>query len=260
MHYEVNLLGQPLRDEHVRGKAVVVIDVLRACSTIVTALANGARSVVPIADVGEAGRLASNLDQASYVLGGERDALPIPDFALGNSPSEYTPEVVKGRMVILHTTNGAPIFPAVAAAETVVAGSLLNVSAVVRFLRDSEQDAVLICAGWKGRVSLEDTLCAGLIFHRLYGGVCPDDASDAARVAFSLYDAEQYDLHAALARSQHGRRLTALGHADDIAYCAQTDTFADLLPRYDGSGLTLAKPGGSQRLPVGDLHAENRAA
>lgn len=240
MAYEVFLLGQPLRDEHVRGKAVVVIDVLRACSTIVTALANGARSVIPIADVGDAGRLVAHLDPAAYVLGGERDALPIPDFPLGNSPSEYTPEVVKGRTVILHTTNGAPIFPAAASAESVVAGSLLNVQAVVRFLQEAGRDAVLVCAGWKGRVSLEDTLCAGLILHRIFDGHLPDEVSDAARVACSLYDTERSNLQGALVRSQHGRRLAGLGHAEDLAACARIDAYPDLLPRYDGSGLTLA--------------------
>jgi 2-phosphosulfolactate phosphatase len=240
--FEVFLLGQPIRDDHVRGKAVVVIDVLRACSTIVTALANGARTVIPIADVGEAGRLASNLDASAYVLGGERDALPIPDFPLGNSPREFTPEVVGGRTVILHSTNGAPVFPAAASAEAVVAGCLLNVSAVEHFLREAGQEAVLVCAGWKGRVSLEDTLCAGLLFHRLCNGHCPDDASDAARLAFSLYETERHDLEGALARSQHGRRLAELGHSDDVRDCARLDHYGDLLPRYDGSGLRLAAP------------------
>ncbi len=239
MPYDVFVLGQGLRDEHVRGKVVVVIDVLRACSTITTALANGARSVLPIADVGEAGRLVTHMDPATYVLGGERDALPIPDFPLGNSPREFTPEVVQGRTVILHTTNGAPLFPAAASAELVVAGCLLNVAAVTQLLQDAGRDAVLICAGWKGRVSLEDTLCAGLLLHRVCGGALPDDASDAARVATALYDAEKGDLEGALRRSEHGRRLIALGHDADVSYCAQIDLYAGLLPQYDGTGLKL---------------------
>src|SRR5690554_8168138 len=103
MKVEVFLSSWNLDEEDVRGRTVIVIDVLRACSTIVTALNNGARSVVPVLDMAEAGKIASNLDQQSYLLGGERDGQKIEGYHFGNSPLEYTPSAVRDRTVILNT-------------------------------------------------------------------------------------------------------------------------------------------------------------
>ena len=187
MKVEVFLTSANVSEEDVKDRTVIVIDVLRACSTIATALVNGARSIVPVADMAQASKIASNLDQASYLLGGERDGDRIEGYHLGNSPLEYTPEVVKGRTIILNTTNGTVAIAQARAARHLLIGSFLNVGRVVDFAREADLDVTIICAGWRNRVSLEDTLCAGQMVYRLWDGVEPGLVSDTAHIAFTQY-------------------------------------------------------------------------
>ncbi len=238
MTSQVFLTPGALRPDDVRGRTVVVIDVLRASTTILAALEHRARAVIPVTAPGEAGRLASTMDPDAVRLGGERDALPIPEYHFGNSPLEMTEEAIGGRTLVLSTTNGSALFAATSGATTVVAGCLRNATAAADAARAANADTVLLCAGWRGRACLEDTLCAGFLLDRLWNGVCPDDADDAARLAFTVYRAERHDLARALGLSLHGRRLTELGHADDIAYCAAVDA-SPFVPRFDGTRLTL---------------------
>ncbi len=236
MAYEVFLTPGALRPDDVRGKTVVVIDVLRASTTIVTALENLARAVIPVTAPGEAGRLASTMDPDAVRLGGERDAQPIPEYHFGNSPLEFTPESIGGRTLVLSTTNGSALFAAAAGGETVVAGCFRNAGAIVHLLRAGTADVLFLCAGSRGRACLEDTLCAGLLLDRLWDGACPDTADDAARLAFTAYQAERGDIARALAGSTHGRRLTALGYGADVAFCAEVDA-SPVVPRFDGTRL-----------------------
>lgn len=224
MNAEVFLTPGTLRREDVRGRTVVVIDVLRACTTIVVALGNGARGVIPVADMAEAGKIASNLDPAAYLLGGERDAVPIDGYHLGNSPASYDAATVRGRTIILNTTNGTGAFVAASGAARVLAGAFVNAQAVVEALCAGDADVTFVCAGWKGRASLEDTLCAGLMLHRLFSGRLPADATDSVRIAMRQYQAESTALDAAVRESTHARRLVALGFDADVALAAQVDT------------------------------------
>src|SRR5690554_1115604 len=121
---------QTFQEEELRGKTVVVVDVLRATSTIVTALANGAKSVIPVADMGEASRISQSIDSDNYLLCGEKNGVQIEGYDLGNSPLEFTPEVVGGKSLILNTTNGTrAIKKSVGAAEVYIA-SFLNLASV----------------------------------------------------------------------------------------------------------------------------------
>lgn len=226
MTAEVFLTPGSLRSEDVRGRSVVVIDVLRACTTIVSALDSGARGVIPVADFAQAGKIASNLDPASYLLGGERDAVPIEGYHLGNSPASYDAPTVAGRTIILYTTNGTGAFVAAADAALLIAGGFVNAAATVSALREAGHDVTLVCAGWKGRASLEDTLCAGLLLHRLFDGVLPSDATDAVRIAWRQYEAEKNSLETAVRQSTHGRRLAGLGLEADVALSTRCDTHA----------------------------------
>lgn len=241
MNIEVFLTGGYVEEEDVKGRTVVVIDVLRACSTIVTALNNGARSVVAVPDMAQAGKIASNLDQRSYLLGGERDGQQIEGYHLGNSPLEYTESQVKDRTVILNTTNGTVALDRARAAEHLVVGSFLNANRVVEFVREMNLDTVIICAGWRNRVSLEDTLCAGLLLYELWGGFEPDTASDTAHIAFTQYATDRDNLDQALHRSNHARWLTNEGHGDDVEYSFQLDA-VPVLPYFDESRLVLESP------------------
>ena len=225
-------------DDDVRDRTVVVIDVLRACSTIATALHHGARAVMPVPDMAEASKIAANLDPDVYRLGGERNAEKIEGYHLGNSPLEYTQEVVEDRDVILNTTNGTKALSRAKSARHLVAGCFLNAGRIVDFIRDADTDVAIICAGRQNRLSLEDTLCAGLMLSRLWGGIEPDAATDAAHTAFSLYQTDSDDVRTALRRANHAHNLTERGYDDDVDYCFEVDTLP-VLPYYKDNRLVL---------------------
>lgn len=217
------------QEEEMRDKTIVVIDVLRACSTIVTALHSGAKEVIAVEDMAAAGKIAQNLDQSRYLLCGERDGEKIDGYHLGNSPVEYTPETVKGKTLILNSTNGTPTLNKTSMAKKLIVGSFLNLSAVVNALREADNEIILVCAGWKNRLSLEDTLCAGMIINKLNGGVLPEDARDGARVAYVLSERYKDQVEQVLQSTNHADRLRHLGYEKDISYCAQID-ITDTLP------------------------------
>lgn len=227
MSLSVALSPSGLDPDTIDGRAVLVVDVLRASTTIVAALANGARAVIPVADKGEAGRLAASLDRDVSVLAGERDGVTLPGFALGNSPLAYTPEAVGGRTVVLTTTNGTAALVRARGAARLAVGALVNAAAAEAFLRRALADGLpttVLCAGWRGHVALEDALCAGLLVDRVGGA-----EDDGARIAHGLYRGARGDLARALFEADHTRRLVALGAGDDVAACARLDV-TDTLP------------------------------
>lgn len=238
MNAEVFLTSSTVTEDDVKGRTVIVIDVLRASSTIATALNNWARAIVPVADTGAATKIASNLDQSSYLLGGERGGNKIQGYHLGNSPLEYTQKVIEGRTVIFTTTNGTVAISKARGAEHLVVGSFLNAERVVEFARQAGLDVTIICAGWRNRVSLEDTLCAGLLLHRLWNGREPSSASDSAHIAFTQYVHDKDNLDAALRRCNRAQWLMANGYADDVDYCLQIDVLP-VLPYYKENRLVL---------------------
>jgi len=234
MQVEVFLTSAVLTDEDVKGRTVVVIDVLRASSTIITALANGVRAIVPVPDMAEAGKIASNLDPRSYLLGGERGGERIDGYHLGNSPLEYDRATVEDRTIIFNTTNGTVAISRARPAEHLIIGSFLNADRVVQFVRDAGRDLTIVCAGWRNRVSLEDTLCAGLILSRLWEGQEPGLRSDTAHIAFTQYQHDKDNMMSSLRRCNHAQWLSSRGHHDDVEYCLQLDRLP-VLPYFDDS-------------------------
>jgi 2-phosphosulfolactate phosphatase len=212
-----------------RNKTVVVIDVLRATSTMVTALMNGAKGVIPVEDMGEASRISHNVDSKNFLLCGERDGEKIEGYDLGNSPLEYTPEVIKGKTLIFNTTNGTRAVKKSIGSPMIYIASFLNAGRVIDALRGESRDILLICAGWKGRLALEDTLLAGYIIHQLGNGTLSDEVKDGAKVAFGLYEKYGTDIASVIHRSNHAERLRKLVGSDDLDYCSQVD-ICDLLP------------------------------
>ncbi len=215
--------AQSFLDEEVRNKTVVVIDVLRACSSMVTALNNGARGIIPVEDMAAASKIAANLDAKNVLLCGEKDGKKIDGYHLGNSPTEYSREVVEGRTLIMNTTNGTKAVSRAALAKRILIGSFLNAGSVVDQLRSADGDIIIICAGWKSRLSLEDMLCAGLIIDRLNDGQLPADASDGAKLAHVLYKEYENDIELAVSQSNHAVRLKSLAEPSDISYCCRVD-------------------------------------
>lgn len=231
MDAEVFLTYSNVSEDDVQDRTVVVIDVLRACSTIVTALDRGARAVMPVLDMAQAGKIAGNLDPEVYRLGGEQGGEKIEGYDLGNSPHEYTRETVEGRDIILNTTNGTRALERAKEAEHLVAACFLNAARVVDFLQRAAEAVTIVCAGRQNRLALEDTLCAGLLLDRIWNGTEPDLVTDSAHTAFTLYDTDRADLQNALHSTNHAERLATQGHAEDLDYCFQLDALP-VLPYY----------------------------
>jgi len=216
------------------GKAVVVIDVLRATTTIVHALAAGASEVAPCEEIEDAKKLAATLG-AQAVLSGEREGLPIPGFDLGNSPAEYTRERVGGKTLVFTTTNGTRAMHRCRHAARVLLGAFVNFSAICRELADDEQIA-LICAGTDGHVTREDTLLAGAMVDDL-ARTRKRELNDQAEIAADAWQTAvrlltDRPLGIMLRDSRGGRNLIETGQENDIDLAAQIDKF-DIVPRLD---------------------------
>jgi len=217
------------------GTAVVVVDVFRASTTIAAALAAGARFVLPVADVEQAVKLAEPYAENEVLLGGERECQRIEGFHLGNSPREYTREVVAGKVVILTTTNGTQALAAAKESGTVLVGSFVNFSAVADAVAGHEAVTVL-CAGNNGRHSLEDFACAGGLVSRLAKRAAQLD--DAALAARATYKSLRADLTRALASTEHARRLADLGFRADLDFALKVDSLP-VVPRLTEGRIAL---------------------
>ena len=221
------------KDADFGGRGVIVIDVLRATTTIVTALANGAKAVVPAATSEEAVRLTANLEKNGYLLAGERKALKIEGFQLGNSPREMTPAAVGGKTIYLATTNGTPALVAAHGAELVLIGAAANFKAVVERARKHFQDRgelAIICAGRERQFALEDAYTAGRMVKALKRGVKQVALNDAAEVAVALTGL--YKTWAdAFEGTTAAQQLEDADLAGDVEYAAKQDRF-DTVPIY----------------------------
>ena len=205
------------------GKCVVIIDVLRASSAIITGLSHGVSAFRPVAEPDDAVFWA----QKGYIPAAERGGQVAEGFSLGNSPFSYREGQWAGQKIALTTTNGTRALLLSLAAERILIGGFLNQKAVVRQLLQFNGDVVLFCAGWKGQLSLEDTLCAGgflalLTEHFQLTG-------DPAVVALDLHKQRENALETAVQSSSHFLRLAAKGLADEIAFCLKSDLY-DMVP------------------------------
>ncbi len=209
----------------VQGRAAVVIDAIRATSTMVEALANGARAIYPTVSTEEAIRLANSMGREDTLLCGERKGLKVEGFDLGNSPREFTRDRVEGKRLVMSTTNGTRALVAAASARRVLVASFLNLDAVVEAL-SGEEELVMVCAGKDDRFGLDDTLCAGLLVNALRGEESEGERwNDASRAAAALARgrAVTADL---LAGTEAGRALVEVGLEDDLPICAHTNRHA----------------------------------
>lgn len=238
MDAEVFLTYTNVSEDDVQNRTVVVIDVLRACSTIATALDRGARAVMPVPDMARAGKIAGNLDPDVYRLGGERGGEKIEGYHLGNSPHEYTRDAVEERDIILNTSNGTQALDRAKGAKHLIAACFLNAERVVDFIQQNAEAVTIVCAGRQNRLALEDTLCAGLLLDRLWDGKEPYPVTDSAHTAYTLYHTDRDDLLNALHGANHAEWLAKQGYEDDLEYCFQTDTLS-VLPYYTENRLLL---------------------
>jgi 2-phosphosulfolactate phosphatase len=230
MKIDVYFTPLGIKEEDLAGRGVVVIDVLRATTTIVTALANGAKAVVPAASSEEAVRLTANLEKNGILLAGERKALKIEGFQLGNSPREMTPEVVAGKTIFLATTNGTPALVAAQGGAPVLVGAAVNFSALAERARavfTERGDLAIVCAGREKQFALEDAYTAGRLIKAVKKGVPPKKLAlnDAATVALDL-TARYKNWRDALQLCDAARQLAEVDLAADVAFSAKADRFA----------------------------------
>ena len=239
-----------LREHDLKRTACVIFDVLRATSTFVTALANGAAAIIPVAEISEA--LALRRDRPDVLLAGERDGLKIGaaltggvEFDLGNSPREFTSAKVAGRTIVSTTTNGTRALRACAGAPRVLAGSFLNLSATADAIARCQPEYLLVvCAGTGEGAALEDVLAAGALCDLLASTSRATEAQDSAEIARQVFLHTRNDLPGAVRRSRNARRL--LVHADlrdDVEFCLQMNRFT-LVAASDTTGAIRKESGG----------------
>jgi len=234
---KLNLYAAPrdFTEALAKGAHVIVIDVLRASSTIVQSCENGVERIIPVADVEDATKLIPTLDRSESLLGGEQDGHTIDGFDLGNSPIEYTRRVVEGKTIIFCTTNGTVAITRSAPAADIAIGCFLNLSAVVdRLLEAAPERAAILCSGNSGVLSLEDFVCGGhmaaRIQARLGTAAALNDGAEAARVIAGCMP----DPETVIRSSLHGRRLTELGFEQDLEFCARMDRYSGVPVVVDG--------------------------
>lgn len=205
---------------HLDDTVAVVIDIFRATSSMCYGLANGAKAIIPVAEVEEC--LAYR--EHGYLLAAERNGEVVKGFDFGNSPFSYTRDRVEGKTIVLTTTNGTRAIRHCAGATAVAIGSFLNIGALSNWLNKQNRHILLVCAGWKNHVNLEDTVFAGGVISR----ISHDDIEmdDSAQVALAMFRQAQGDLAGFLSRASHAKRMQHLHIEQDIAFCLQTDTIA----------------------------------
>jgi 2-phosphosulfolactate phosphatase len=216
-----------LEAERLQASACAVIDVIRATSTIVTALANDAVGVQPVAEVPDAFVLKARNPEA--LLAGERGGQPLPGFDLGNSPQDFTPERVKGKRIILTTTNGTQTLEACRGARAVMTVAFLNLNAVAERLKELGPPWMIVCAGFEGHYGNDDAMVAGALA----------EALDEDHALVSLYRSVRGNLTGALRGSQAGQELVKVGMDRDVPFCAQRDLFS-IVPMLGADGMLVA--------------------
>ena len=242
---DVALTLEEVRGIPLAGVTAIVLDVVRASTTIVAALAGGAHAVLPVATPEEARSLAREGDRGHVLIGGERGGAPPPGFDCGNSPAEYTSDRVRGRTVMFTTTNGTRALLALAGAHRIAVGGFVNAAAVARWVTGEPGDVLLVCAGERGRFCLEDAVCAGLLVSRLASPEQP--LTDAARAARVLWDHYADDLGAMLADATWAQALVLQGRGADLPLCVALDVHGVVPVLRDG---TLVA-GGENLTPLG---------
>lgn len=223
------------------GRTVVVLDILRASSTIVQALSAGAKAVFPVASIEEALRLANTFGRDEVLLAGERRCLPIEGFDLGNSPREFTKSKVGGKTVVMTTTNGTAAMALTVNAARVYVGALLNMGPLVKDLVQRESDPVFLCAGRERAFALEDAVCAGEFASRLMQARPGDwELNDGAHAAIAL--AREFGTGEKVFNlAAGGKGIIEANLEEDLEFCAQIDTH-DILPVLHERSITLQQP------------------
>ncbi|MDZ4667012.1 MAG: 2-phosphosulfolactate phosphatase [bacterium] len=221
----------PLYD--LKDKVVVVIDILRATTTMCVAFNTGVNKILPVASPDE----CFMFKEFDFIIAAERNAVRVPGFDMGNSPFEYENPLIAGKNIAFTTTNGTKAIKMAKAMNphSILIGSFLNITALSKKIKESGRDLILLCSGWKDKYNLEDTLFAGAVIHKLAATYGMHD--DAALSAYFLFEQHQDNLEALVRKSSHAERFTILHlQTDDVKYCLQQDTLS-IVPEMEGEFL-----------------------
>ncbi len=213
-------LSPAIYDKHADDEnLVVIVDILRASSSICAAFQNGVKSIIPVATVEEAREMKNH----GYLVASERDGLVL-DFAdFGNSPFNFSPEIVKDKEIVYSTTNGTRCIHLASHSKAVVIGSFLNISALTAWLIQQNSPVLIFCASWKDRFSLEDTVFAGALAERLLDSGKFETVCDAVTASLDLWSLAKTDLHGYIQKAAQKTRLASKGLDDCIEYCLTSD-------------------------------------
>ncbi|KOH46534.1 2-phosphosulfolactate phosphatase [Sunxiuqinia dokdonensis] len=230
-------------DKHAHDEnLVVVIDVLRATSSICTAFANGVDRIIPVATVEE----ARQKKEAGYIVASERDGYVL-DFAdFGNSPFNFSADKVKGKQIVYSTTNGTRCIHMASHSQEVLIGSFLNLSALAKYLIAQDAPVLLFCASWKDRFSLEDTVCAGALAELLLNSGQFESICDAVTASVDLWSLAKTNLNSYSLKTAQKGRLASKGLDDCMEFCHQLD-FTNLIPYYTNGTLLAKSMGHSEK-------------
>ncbi len=216
----------------IKDKIVVVVDILRATSCMVTALACGVAQIIPVMEVEE----CKEWQRKGFLASAERDGKKIEGFDLDNSPYSYQNPALIGKTIALTTTNGTLAIKKSKDATQIIIGAFLNISTVIAYLKKENKDILVLCAGWKGKVNLEDTMFAGALVEALQADF--DVATDDSLMAQILYNHAKIDMLAVIAKCSHIKRLQNLGIEKDIDFCFQMDKYS-IVPIMKGDFLEI---------------------
>ncbi|GAB4448142.1 MAG: 2-phosphosulfolactate phosphatase family protein [Bacteroidia bacterium] len=216
---KINIVLTPAEFQHYNfthsDNIIVIIDIFRATSTIVTTLANGAASIIPVASIDE----AKKYKEKNFLVAAEKNGIPIPGFDFGNSPLEFTPEKVNGKNIVITTTNGTQAIQTAKGRGEMIIGSFLNLNAVANYIIEKNKDVILLCAGWKNKFNLEDFVFAGSLTYQLFATKNFELDSDSALLGYLTFDRSRRKLKEFLNMASHKKRLENLNLDADIDFC-----------------------------------------
>jgi 2-phosphosulfolactate phosphatase len=200
---------------------IVIIDILRATTTCVVALENGAKEIIPVGSIEKALTYKSK----DYLLAGERDGQKIDSFPLGNSPQEFKPEIVKDKKIVFTTTNGTKAIELCGAHADILISSYRNIDATIKKLIVNKKDVLLFCSGWKGQINIEDSLFAGELIAQLQNKSLFQIADDASHIALTLYLQHASNIKGFLKNASHVKRFQTLHIESDLDVCLKRNTY-----------------------------------
>ncbi len=234
MKVNVFLTHNNLDELYFNGLTVAVIDVLRATTTITAALNNGAKEVTPVSTI----EFAMKLSGSNTLLGGERHTKKIEGFALGNSPLEYTNNVVKNKSIIIFTTNGSKAIAKTKFAKKVVCVSFNNLTISAKYLASLDSDLEIVCSGSNGKLSLEDTVCAGMLIEeisKIKDNISLNDGGKAAVATAKQYSKKILKM---MQESDHGKLLIENGYQEDLIFASKLNS-TQVIPVFDSNSIKL---------------------